>query len=373
MAQPKQSLARRLAAPVKRALVSLLQLRDSPESIAFGAAVGMFIGLTPSVGFQTVLALLASIHWRVNRTAALATIFVSNPFTTVPVYAVDYVIGKAILRGGPNLRELVEAARESHGLHARLGLLLQFGWPLMLGGIILGLVFAAPTYMIVLKLLRNERRVLGVDLTGNVDARLVARWRWRPLVLASRSLRREMLLRDAGLWFEVIPPEVDETLPAAVPAWRAAEELAVRKARWVARVRGKGIILGADTLVEVDGEILGKPSDSEEARRMLRRLSGRPHRVITGVALVDARTGEAEVGHASTELKMKDLAPEQVASYVASGEGVGKAGGYALQESGDRFVESIEGSISNVVGLPLELVQKLLRRWESEHKRRIIT
>ena len=370
---PQESLFDRIAQSLKRALVSLLQLRDSPESIAMGAAAGIFIGLTPTVGFQTILALAATIHWRINRTAALIAIFVSNPFTTVPVYSIDYIIGKAVLRNGPQVRELIDALRLSDDLPGRIAVLIQFGWPLMLGGIIVGIVVAVPTYFIVLSLIRNERKVLGVDLTLNIDRRLLARWRGKPLVLASASARREALLRDAGFWFDVITPDIDETFRPGIPPWRVAEELAEAKAREVARVHGKGVILGADTVVDLDGEILGKPANTDHARRMLEKLSGTQHRVITGVALVDAKTGDAQVDHASTAIRMKKFTDDEIDAYVASREGVGKAGGYALQESGDRFVENIDGSISNVIGLPMELVQKLLVHWETAHKTKLLT
>ncbi len=373
MATSEERVTDRAAATLKRALVGVLQLRDTPESIALGAAVGMFIGLTPTVGIQTGLALLATIHWRVNRTAALIAVFISNPFTTGPVYAVDYIIGKAILRNGPPLGHLVEAVKNSEGIRQQFALLFHFGWPLLLGGIVVGFALAVPTYFIVLSLIRNERRVMGVDLTKGVDRRVVARWRWRSLVLASASARREALLRDAGFWFEIIVPEVDETPSAGVPSWRAAEEIAARKGHDVARKHGRGTILAADTIVEVDGEILGKPADAADARRMLERLSGSRHRVITGVALVDGRTGSTETDHAATDVKMKELSAEEIDAYVASGEGLGKAGGYALQESGDQFVEQVDGSVSNVIGLPLELVEKLLDRWEHEHRTKLLS
>lgn len=192
----------------------------------------------------------------------------------------------------------------------------------------------------------------------------------RTLVLASASPRRRDLLRAAGLSFELAPADIDETVRPGLTPEAAAEDLALQKARAAAaRWRGgPATVLGADTIVAVgDGpelEFLAKPVDAADAARMLRRLSGSRHRVVTGVALVLAGDGAsgATVGHERTWVSMRDLTDAEVAAYVASGEWEGKAGGYAIQESADRFVTALEeGGFDNVVGLPVALTLRLLR------------
>ena len=180
------------------------------------------------------------------------------------------------------------------------------------------------------------------------------------LVLASASPRRRALLEEMGLRFEVVPSEVDESLPSGSEPGGIAEGLALRKARAVAEGLRDALVLGADTLVVAGSRILGKPRDRAEAREFLRLLSGTTHRVITGVALLEAPDGEPGVGHEVTRVTMRSLAGAEIEAYLDSAEWEGKAGAYAIQESGDRFVVRLEGSRSNVVGLPVELVRRLL-------------
>jgi septum formation protein len=179
------------------------------------------------------------------------------------------------------------------------------------------------------------------------------------LVLASASPRRRALLDEAGLRFEVRPAEVPEEAPPGTPPAALARELAVRKARAASRGLGPGpaLVLAADTVVALDdGRLLGKPRDRAEAERHLRALSGTTHSVITGVCLREAPGGAEEVFHAETRVTMRRLDEGEILAYAASGEGLDKAGGYAIQEGGDRFVTRLEGSRSNVVGLPVEEV-----------------
>jgi septum formation protein len=184
------------------------------------------------------------------------------------------------------------------------------------------------------------------------------------LVLASASPRRQELLRNAGILFTVQPADIDESLvPGELP--RAyAERLAKEKALTVARIRPTDAVLGADTIVVVDEIILGKPRDSDDAARMLRMLSGRGHEVITAVCLVEpASSGEARVTTASemTRVTFAKISEEEVLTYVASGEPMDKAGAYAIQGAASRWIPSIEGDYSNVVGLPVALVYGMLR------------
>ena len=181
-----------------------------------------------------------------------------------------------------------------------------------------------------------------------------------PLVLASRSPRRAELLTRAGYRFEVAPADVNERRRDGEAPARLVRRLAWKKAAVVAARHPGAVVLGADTVVVVGGAVvLGKPHGDADAARMLQRLSGRAHEVLTGVAVRAPHRRRA--GVQSTRVVFRALSPEDVAWYVASGEPVDKAGGYAIQGRASRFVTRIEGSYTNVVGLPIELVDGLLR------------
>lgn len=188
------------------------------------------------------------------------------------------------------------------------------------------------------------------------------------LVLASASPRRQELLRNAGIPFVVQATDIPE-VPEEGEAPRAfAERMAREKAVAVFRQRPNDFILGADTIVVADGEILGKPRDSADAARMLRLLSGRRHQVTTGVCLVgrelgtaNQKTGFEDVRSETTVVMMDALSDEDIRSYVASGEPMDKAGAYAIQGGASRWISRIEGDYFNVVGLPVSLVYKMLR------------
>jgi septum formation protein len=181
------------------------------------------------------------------------------------------------------------------------------------------------------------------------------------LVLASASPRRQRLLADLGLRFEVRPPEADETpLPGEAPE-TMVERLARDKA--LTRLDPGEVVLAADTTVAIDGEILGKPLDPADARRMLGVIAGREHEVFTGVAAATRDAAGAPrlaVRVARTRVRMRPLTAEEIADYVASGEPLDKAGAYAIQEHGSLLVDSIDGNFTNVVGLPLPTVADCL-------------
>jgi septum formation protein len=166
-------------------------------------------------------------------------------------------------------------------------------------------------------------------------------------------------LRRIWREFEVIPSDVDETLEPG-PVADAVAALALRKARTVAQRVGAGVVLAADTVVVIDGVVLGKPVSSEEARAMLERLRGRQHEVITGVAVVDAKTGRSASTTAVSRVLMAAYSDATVAAYVASGSPFDKAGGYAIQDLNGALVDGVLGSYTNVVGLPVETTRRLL-------------
>lgn len=193
-----------------------------------------------------------------------------------------------------------------------------------------------------------------------------------PLVLASASERRRKILSDAGYHYELCDPgEVEQTIAAAP----TPEALAIAKARAKAQAVAvrlaparPTLVIGADTLAAVDDEVLGKPLDRIDAVRILTRLSGTKHRVITGLCLWLAPDHpQPELAAETSYVSMRRMSSSEIESYVASGESDGKAGAYAVQETGDRFIERIDGSFLNVVGFPIERFEELLpqtlKRW----------
>ena len=184
----------------------------------------------------------------------------------------------------------------------------------------------------------------------------------RPLILASGSPRRRELLGELGVPFAVDVSDADETADPVPSAADQAMSLAERKARAVVARRHEGLVLGADTIVVLDGELLGKPEDDADAHRMLRRLSGRPHEVVTGLALVDAATGEIARSAVTSTVHMRRLGDDEIAAYVATGEPRDKAGAYAIQGTGSALISALDGCFTNVVGLPLCETATLLAR-----------
>ena len=182
------------------------------------------------------------------------------------------------------------------------------------------------------------------------------------LVLASTSPRRAEVLRAAGFSFETIFSTIDETPLSGEGAEPLVKRLALAKGRHAAeRTPGPAMVLAADTVIELDGMILGKPRSMEDARAMLQRLSGRTHTVHTGVALIRLPGGESRVASESTRVTFAPLEPGTISEYLATGEPLDKAGAYAIQGRAGRFITRIEGCYFNVVGLPLARVCALMR------------
>ena len=180
------------------------------------------------------------------------------------------------------------------------------------------------------------------------------------LILASASPRRAEILTSLAIPFRVLPSDVDEDVLPGETAVAAASRLAAEKARHVAAREPGAWVLGADTLVFLDGVILGKPRDLEDARSMLRRLAGREHRVVTALHL--ARGDGPGVGHAEvSRVRFSPMDEEEIAWYAATGEPADKAGAYGVQGLGARFIEEIHGSFTNVMGLPARAAYRLLR------------
>ena len=179
------------------------------------------------------------------------------------------------------------------------------------------------------------------------------------LILASASPRRAELLRAAEIPFEATPADVNEVFHAGERPEKAVARVAELKARAVAARHQDAIVLGADTTVVVGGEVLGKPAHDADAARMLRLLSGRTHEVLTGICLCGR--GRTLVHVEPSRVRMATLSEPEIAWYVATGEPTDKAGAYAAQGRASRFIEGIDGSYSNVVGLPISRVYELLK------------
>ena len=183
------------------------------------------------------------------------------------------------------------------------------------------------------------------------------------IVLASASPRRRQLLAEAGHKFISVVPDVDES---AVPAecnkaCEYAKQLALAKAKNVAAKYPDSLVIGADTVVDFDGEIIGKPADAREAEQITKKLFSAPHKVITGVAIVRLNDGTELAESDTTTVYPKKLTAEQIVEHIKSESWQGKAGAYAIKETGDEFIEKIDGSLTNVMGLPMELLQQLLK------------
>lgn len=188
----------------------------------------------------------------------------------------------------------------------------------------------------------------------------------RAIILASASARRRTLLKQIFTRFKIVIPGIKEEkrdLPQLSPP-EYVQHLARLKAEAVAtRLKTKDtLVVGADTIVYARGKIIGKPANKKDARRIMKELSGTRHSVITGVCVIDTRIGRSLSGYEESIVCMKRLSPKQIHKITSSSRHLDKAGGYAIQESGDRYIKLIKGSLSNAVGLPLRLVRQLTKR-----------
>ncbi|BCJ85071.1 Maf family protein [Effusibacillus dendaii] len=186
----------------------------------------------------------------------------------------------------------------------------------------------------------------------------------RNLVLASGSPRRRELLSGVGLSFQVMVSDADEKVDSGLSPDEIVRTLAFRKASAIANELSEGIVIGADTIVVLEDLVLGKPKDEQQARQMLKQLQGRVHTVYSGVAVIDAKTGQQAVGHRATRVHMRPLSDAEIEAYVKTGEPLDKAGSYAIQGIGSTLVERIEGDYFTVVGLPMELLASMLTSFD---------
>ena len=183
----------------------------------------------------------------------------------------------------------------------------------------------------------------------------------RRLILASGSPRRRELLGKMGFTFEICTPDVDENVPGH--ASDIVRTLALRKGRAAAQHYSDGVIIASDTLVSLNGVPLGKPEDEADAHRMLCALSGSEHEIYSGVCLIDAATGHEEVQIACTKVWFREVTDVEIDEYIATGEPMDKAGSYAIQGLGGKFVDHFDGSYENAVGFPVDVVRDMLSRF----------
>ena len=185
------------------------------------------------------------------------------------------------------------------------------------------------------------------------------------IILASASPRRKKLLAEAGYKFTSVSPDIDESafVDERISPCEYAERLALAKAKSVAEKSPNCLVIGADTVADYKGRIIGKPADAKEAEEITRKLFSGPHKVITAVAIVRIDDGTEIVESDTTTVYPKKLTESQIAEHIKGGSWRDKAGAYAIQEGGDEFIERIEGSLTNVMGLPMELLHRLLKRF----------
>lgn len=181
------------------------------------------------------------------------------------------------------------------------------------------------------------------------------------IILASNSRARADLLKALGIGFEIIPSNVDEkAIPLSKPE-RYVKKLAYMKAEKVSAGIRSGVVIGADTVIFLGNKIFGKPKGRKRAFYMLKELSGKTHRVLTGICIIDASTGKAMTRSVATRVKFRDLSDDEINLYIRTERPFDKAGAYGLQQNGAMFVESIEGDYSNVVGLPIDTLCRMLK------------
>ena len=184
----------------------------------------------------------------------------------------------------------------------------------------------------------------------------------RPLIVATASPNRRAILEDAGLQFETAVPETDESVRESETPEQYVKRLAEAKARSIESVDAEALILSADTCIDIEGEILGKPRDEPHAKAMLTRLSGQWHEVWGGIVLRDDKAGTVDVRGLCTKVKFLQLTNDMIDWYVSTGEPMNRAGAYAIQGKGRSLVESVDGCVTNVIGLSVPAVFEMLSK-----------
>lgn len=187
----------------------------------------------------------------------------------------------------------------------------------------------------------------------------------KKIVLASASPRRKDLLNQIGLKFDIIVSDIEEKVDANLSPESVVESLAYQKAQAISKdIKEDCLVIGSDTVVVIDEIILGKPKDSQDAFNMLKMLSGKTHKVITGVCMIDVISNKYLLQHDISHIKFRDISDNEIDAYIKTQEPFGKAGSYAVQGMSAIFVEKIEGSYTNIVGLPLYIIDNMLKQFD---------
>ncbi|RKY28886.1 MAG: septum formation protein Maf [Planctomycetota bacterium] len=342
----------------RRFIKPVVTAHDTPHAVALGMAVGMFVALTPTIGIQMIIAAFICTLLGANRLVAVAMVWLSNPLTAAPIYWFDHYLGIQIL-GGADVEMWVISEKISQvGLTDWWAITKvltgDIFWPMMIGGAVFGLALAVPLYPVALWALNARRR----RISGKVHEKLNE----RRLVLASASPRRQAMLREWGYEFDVMEPNVRETAARRLNPTKTARHNARLKANDVARRVKDAVVVAADTITVLEKNLIGKPGDEADAKRMLRELSGTRHSVITAMCAVDTRTGKTIVAHDEAFVYMREMTDAEISEYVRSGEGMGKSGAYAARAEGDRFIRKIEGNLDTVVGFPRFVFNTMMYR-----------
>jgi len=182
----------------------------------------------------------------------------------------------------------------------------------------------------------------------------------RKIILASKSKQRKELLKIIGLDFKIEKSDYIEDMTEKIPAQKLVQKLALGKAQDIAKKYKNAIIIGADTFVILEKEFLGKPHTPQKAKEMLKKISGKKHQLITGIAIIDTKKNKTFTDCEITEVWFKKLSDKEIAKYIKTGEPLDKAGGYAIQKLGCLFIEKIKGNYTNAVGLPMNKVYEHL-------------
>jgi septum formation protein len=351
----------------RRFIRPIVTAHDTPHAVALGVAVGILVALTPTIGVQMIVAALIATIVGANRLVAMAMVWLTNPLDAVPLYWFDHFIGVKLLGGQPiqnmeTIKKAIEQISLTNFWEVAHILTSEVFWPMLLGGLLFGLVVALPLYPVTLWALMLRQRRIRENLVQVLGK--------RELVLASSSPRRQELLRQWGYGFRVVEPGVREIIASKRNPIKTARHNARRKALAVAEKVSNpdAIIVAADTLTVLEKKLIGKPADEADAERILAELSGTRHSVITAMCAIDKRTGRTIVDDDEAFVHMRRLAPDEIRDYVKSGEAMGKAGAYAVQETGDKFVRKIDGNFDTVVGFPRDVFEKLMHRLLTRQK-----
>lgn len=327
----------------------IVMAHAAPHPIALGIALGLFIGFTPTIPLQMPLALILATILGANKVVAMAMTWPSF-LAAVPVFWLGHYVGIQVLGGEPlTLSDLSESLKHPLEVFGK-----DLFRPLMLGSVIVAFALSAPWYPVSLWALKARRN----RMLKKANAKLAG----CRLVLATTSPRRAQLLREWGYKFEIAEAHIHETTNKRLGPVKTAKHNAFRKALNVARRYDDAIVIAADTVVVLNKEMMGKPVNDADAERMLQDLSGTRHSVITAVCAIDSRSGRKVLDSDEAFVRMRHLPHYEIKEYVKTGAARGKAGAYAMQETGDKFVTKVDGNLDTVVGLPRYVCESVLYR-----------